>query len=165
MATVVRRCISTCFLSPSPHLSIMIIIEVDCFRPLEAGIALPDDDLIAMGMTPAQIHALRMAQVAENRSASGFATYFPNDHPLSIQPQDYNSFSDDDVYVRRLSTITERTEKSEYTEVRARSSPSVAFSSRRSTRPRSSATESSYGDIISEPYLNVLACSVYSCPI
>ncbi|KAH9963258.1 hypothetical protein BC827DRAFT_156110 [Russula dissimulans] len=124
--------------------------KIEARERKDAGIALPDDDLIAAGMTPAQIHALRMAQLAENRSASGFATYFPNDHPLSIQPEDCNSFSDDDVYVRRLSTITEHTEKTEteYIQVRAPSSPSIAFSSRGSTRPRSSATESSYGEVI-----------------
>ncbi|KAI0002919.1 hypothetical protein BJV74DRAFT_558344 [Russula compacta] len=127
----------------------MVIIEVDCFRRLEAGNPLPDDELVAKGLNAAQIHAARMAQLAEDRSASGFGTCFPNDHLASIQPhEDYNSVSDSDLYVRRLSTITERTEKTEFTEVPARSSASVAFSNCRSARAPSSATESSYGELI-----------------
>ena len=130
----------------------MFIVEVDCFRRLEAGVILPDDELLAQGMTPAQIHAARMAQLAEARSASGFGTAFPNDHLQSIQPFEEEEYceSDPDVYVRRLSTITERTEKTEYTELPARSarSPSVAFSNRRSTRAPSSVTDSSYGEVI-----------------
>ncbi|KAI9512734.1 hypothetical protein F5148DRAFT_731926 [Russula earlei] len=114
----------------------------------DAGIALPDDDLVAKGMTIAQIHAARMAQLAETRTASAFGTSFPNNQLQSIHPEDCYSFSDDDIYVRRLSTITERTERTEVTEVPARSSPSVAFSSRRSTRPQSSVTDSSYGEVI-----------------
>ena len=131
----------------------MFIVEVDCFRRLEAGVILPDDELLAQGMTPAQIHAARMAQLAEARSATGFGTAFPNDHLQSIQPfEEEYCESDPDVYVRRLSTITERTEKTEYTELPARSarSPSVAFSNRRSTRAPSSVTDSSYGEVIGE---------------
>jgi hypothetical protein len=132
----------------------MIIIEVDCFRRLEAGIILPDDELIAQGMTPAQIHAARMAQLAEARSAPGFGTAFPNDNLQSIQPfeEDYCD-SEVDIYVHRLSTITEKTEKTEYTELPARSarsaqSPSLAFSNRPSGRALSSVTDSSYGEVI-----------------
>jgi hypothetical protein len=141
----------------------MIIVEVDCFRRLEAGIVLPDDDLVAKGMTDAQIHAARMAQLAEARSTSGFGTAFPNDPLQSIQPYEDDYYdSEADMYVRRLSTITERTEKTEYTEVPARSSASVAFSNRRNTRPLSSATDSSYGEVIGKLHLNASACSVGS---
>jgi hypothetical protein len=128
----------------------VIIVEVDCFRRLDAGMALPDDDLIAEGILPAQIHALRMAQLAEARSASGFATSFPNNHLPSIQPfEEYACDSEADMYVRRLSTITERTEKTEYTEIPVRSSPSVvAYSDHRNTRAPSSASDSSYGQVI-----------------
>jgi hypothetical protein len=143
----------------------MVIIEVDCFRRLEAGIVLPDDDLVAQGMTAAQIHAARMAQLAESRSASGFATAFPNDPLQSIQPYEDDDYdSEADMYVRRLSTITERTEKTEYTELPARSlaSASVAFSHRRNTRALSSVTDSSYGELIGKPHLHALVCSVGS---
>lgn len=128
----------------------MIIIEVDCFHRLEAGVILPDDELVAQGMTAAQIHAARMAQLAEARNAPGFGTSFPNDPLQSIQPFEEEYCESEDVYVRRLSTITERTEKTEYTELPARSarSASVAFSNRRSTRALSSATDSSYGEVI-----------------
>ena len=129
----------------------MIVIEVDCFRRLEAGVILPDDELIAQGMTPGQIHAARMAQLAEARSAPGFGTSFPNEHLQSIQPfEEEYCDSEGDIYVHRLSTITERTEKTEYTELPARSarSASLAFSNRRSARALSSATESSYGEVI-----------------
>ncbi len=142
----------------------VIIIEVDCFRRLDAGISLPDDDIIAKGMIPAQIHASRMAQLAEARSASGFTTSFPNDHLPSIQPfEDYECDSEADMYVRRLSTITERTEKTEYTEIPARSSRSVSYSERRNTRAPSSVSDSSYGDVIGEPHLNASFCSLYLC--
>ena len=142
----------------------MVIIEVDCFRRLEAGNPLPDDELVARGLNAAQIHAARMAQLAEDRSASGFGTSFPNDPFQSIQPhEDYNSVSEADLYVRRLSTITEHTEKSEFTEVPARSSASVAFSNRRSARAPSSATESSYGELIGKLHLNAPVCSVCLC--
>ena len=135
----------------------MLIIEVDCFRRIEAGMALPNDDLVAKGMNAAQIHAERMVQLAEARSAPGF-TSFPNNHLPSIQPmEDYNSVSDVDMYVRRLSTITERTEKSELTAVPTRSSRSVAFTNRRSLRaPSASQTESSYGEVIGMLHLNGL---------
>lgn len=140
----------------------VIIVEVDCFRRLDAGISLPDDDLIAKGMFPAQIHASRMAHLAEARSASGFTTSFPNDHLASIQPfEDYDSEAD--MFVRRLSTITERTEKTEYTEVPARSSRSVSYSGRRNTRAPSSTSDSSYGQVIGKPYLNASFCSSCSC--
>ncbi|KAI9466681.1 hypothetical protein BJY52DRAFT_1110364 [Lactarius psammicola] len=111
----------------------------------EAGVALPDDDLVAGG----QIHAARMAQLAEARSASGF-TPFPHDQLPSIQPfEDYNSASDGDVYVRRLSTITERTEKTELTAAPTRrSSRSRTVVSHHNPRALSSATESSYGEVI-----------------
>ena len=141
----------------------VIIVEVDCFRRLDAGIALPDDDLFALGMIPAQIHASRMAQLAEARSASGFNTSFPNNHLPSIQPfEDYGCDSEADMYVRRLSTITERTEKTEYTEIPARSSPSVVYSERRSrnTRAPSSASDSSYGQVIGKLHLNTSIGSV-----
>ncbi|KAH9045752.1 hypothetical protein EDB85DRAFT_56993 [Lactarius pseudohatsudake] len=116
-------------------------------RERKAGVPFPDDDLVAEGMTAGQIHAARMAQLAESRSASGF-TAFPNDHLPSIQPfEDYNSTSD--VYVRRLSTITERTEKTELTAAPTRrSSRSRTVVSHRSPRVLSSATESSYGEVI-----------------
>jgi hypothetical protein len=143
----------------------MVIIEVDCFRRLEAGIVLPDDDLVAQGMTAAQIHAARMAQLAEARSASGFATAFPNDPLQSIQPYDDDDYdSEADMYVRRLSTITERTEKTEYTEVPARSlaSASVAFSNRRNTRALSSVTDSSYGELIGKSRPHAMAYSAGS---
>ncbi|KAF8271708.1 hypothetical protein EI94DRAFT_1678947, partial [Lactarius quietus] len=115
----------------------------------EAGVALPDDDLVAKGMTAAQVHAARMAQLAEARSASGF-TGFANDQLPSIQPfEDYNSVSDGDVYVRRLSTITERTEKTELTAAPTRrSSRSKTVVTHHSPRALSSATESSYGELI-----------------
>lgn len=134
----------------------MNIIEVDCFRRSEAGVALPDDDLVAKGMTAAQVHAARMAQLAEARSASGF-TAFPNEHLQSIQPlEDYNSVSDGDVYVRRLSTITERTEKTELTAAPTRrSSRSRTVASHRSPRALSSATESSYGELIGKLCVNL----------
>jgi hypothetical protein len=127
----------------------MVIIEVDCFRRIEAGMSLPDDDLVAKGMTPAQIHAERLARVAEARSGPGF-TSFPNDHLQSIQPmEDFNSVSDADMYVRRLSTITERTEKSAITEAPTHTSRSLAFTSRRSLHALSaSPSDSSYGDVI-----------------
>ena len=150
-------------LQSPPLISIMNIIEVDCFRPSEAGVAFPDDDLVAKGMTAAQVHAARMAQLAEARSASGFT--FPNDQLPSIQPyEDYNSVSDGDVYVRRLSTITERTEKTELTAAPTRrSSRSKSFAaSHRSPRAPSSATESSYGEVIGKPCVNVLVLSVCS---
>jgi hypothetical protein len=103
-----------------------------------------------------------MAQLAEARTASGFGTSFPNDHLPSIQPfEDDNCYSETDIYVRRLSTITERTEKTEYTEV-PRSSASVAFSNRRSTRALSSATDSSYGVVVGELHQNALAWSAGS---
>ncbi|KAH8999450.1 hypothetical protein EDB92DRAFT_2111445 [Lactarius akahatsu] len=150
-----RQCDDGCkkvhlYLLQSPSLiGIMIIVEVDCFRCSEAGVPFPDDDLVAEGMTAGQIHAARMAQLAEARSASGF-TAFPNDHLPSIQPfEDYNSTSDADVYVRRLSTITERTEKTELTAAPTRrSSRSRTVVSHRSPRVLSSATESSYGEVI-----------------
>ncbi|KAI0301877.1 hypothetical protein B0F90DRAFT_1667716 [Multifurca ochricompacta] len=114
----------------------------------ETGAAFSDEDVVVKGMNAAQIHAARMAQLAEGRSAPGF-TSFPNDHLPSIQPlEDYNSVSEADMYVRRLSTITERTEKTELTEAPPRSSQSIAFSSRRSPRALSSVTESSYGEVI-----------------
>ncbi|KAH9007162.1 hypothetical protein EDB86DRAFT_2793748 [Lactarius hatsudake] len=118
-------------------------------RERKAGVPFPDDDLVAEGMTAGQIHAARMAQLAEARSASGF-TAFPNDQLPSIQPfEDYNSTSDADVYVRRLSTITERTEKTELTAAPTRrSSRSRTVVSHRSPRVLSSATESSYGEVI-----------------
>jgi hypothetical protein len=98
-------------------------------------------------MTAAQVHAARMAQLAEARSASGF-TAFPNDQLQSIQPyEDYNSVSDGDVYVRRLSTITEHTEKTE-TAAPTRRSSHRTVTSHRSPRAPSSATESSYGELI-----------------
>jgi len=142
----------------------VVIVEVDCFRRLDAGFSLPDDDLIAMGMIPAQIHASRMAQLAEARSASGFTTSFPNNHLPSIQPfEDYGCDSED-MYVRRLSTITERTEKTDYTEVYtevpARSSRSVSFSGRRNTRAPSSTSDSSYGQVIGKSHLNASFCSL-----
>ena len=138
----------------------VVIVEVDCFRRLDAGFSLPDDDLIAKGMIPAQIHASRMAQLAEARSASGFTTSFSNDHLPSIQPfEDYDCDSDADMYVRRLSTITERTEKTDYTEVPARSSRSVSYSGRRNTRAPSSTSDSSYGQVIGKPYMNAPFCS------
>jgi hypothetical protein len=131
----------------------VIIVEVDCFRRLDAGIALPDDDLIAEGMIPAQIHASRMAQLAEARSASGFTTSFPNSQLQSIQPfEDYGCDSEADMYVRRLSTITEHTERTEYTAVSVRppSTPSsvAAYSDHRNTRAPSSTSDSSYGQVI-----------------
>jgi hypothetical protein len=134
----------------------VIIVEVDCFRRLDAGMALPDDDLIAEGMIPAQIHASRMVQLAEARSASGFGTSFPNNHLPSIQPfEEYACDSEADMYVRRLSTITERTEKTEYTEIPARSSSSVvAYSNHRNTRAPSSTSDSSYGQVIGKLHLN-----------
>jgi hypothetical protein len=142
----------------------LVMVEVDCFHRLDAGISLPDDDLIAKGMIPAQIHASRMAQLAEARSASGFTTSFPNNHLPSIQPfEDYGCDSEADMYVRRLSTITERTEKTEYTEVPARSSLSVSFSGRRNTRAPSSTSNSSYGQVIGKPHLNASFCSLCLC--
>ena len=142
----------------------VVIVEVDCFGRLDAGISLPDDDLIVMGMIPAQIHASRMAQLAEARSGPGLTTSFPNDHLPSIQPfEDYDCDSDADMYVRRLSTITERTEKTEYTEIPARSSRSASlFSGRRNTRAPSSTSDSSYGQVIGEPHLNASFCSLLS---
>jgi hypothetical protein len=142
----------------------MVITEVDCFRRLEAGIVLPDDELVAKGMNDAQIHAARMAQIAEGRSGSGF-TSFPNDHLPNDQPCEYYySESDDIMSVRRLSTITERTEKSEFTELPPpRSSASVAFSNRRSARAQSSVSDSSYGEVIGELYLNSSVCPVCLC--
>jgi hypothetical protein len=146
---------------PFPFNIMVVIVEVDCFRRLDAGISLPDDDLIAKGMIPAQIHASRMAHLAEARSASGFTTSFPNDHLASIQPfEDYGCDSEADMYVRRLSTITERTEKTEYTELPARSSQSVSFTGRRNTRAPSSTSNSSYGQVIGEPHLNASFCSL-----
>lgn len=140
------------------------IVEVDRFRRLDAGISLPDDELIAKGMIPAQIHASRMAQLAEARSASGFTTSFPNDHLLSVQPcEDYGCDSEADMYVRRLSTITERTEKTEYTEIPAPSSRSVSYGNRRNTRAPSTTSDSSYGQVIGMPYLNASFCSWCSC--
>ncbi|KAI0269327.1 hypothetical protein BC834DRAFT_967953 [Gloeopeniophorella convolvens] len=109
----------------------------------EAGVALPDDDLVAKGMTTAQVHAARMAQIAEARNAAA------RDELIlpSIQPmEDYNSTSDMDAYVPRLSTITERTERTEATDVPTRSSRSVA--TRRSAHAPSSVTDSSYGEVI-----------------
>jgi hypothetical protein len=142
----------------------VVMVEVDCFRRLDAGISLPDDDLIAKGMIPAQIHASRMAHLAEARSASGLTTSFPNDHLASIQPfEDYGCDSEADMYVRRLSTITERTEKTEYTEVPARSSRSVSYSGRRNTRAPSSTSDSSYGQVIGKPHLNASFCSLCLC--
>jgi hypothetical protein len=133
----------------------MIIVEVDCFRRSEAGVALPDDDLVAKGMTAAQVHAARMAQLAEARSASGF-TAFPNDHLPSIQPyEDYNSVSDGDHYVRRLSTITERSEKTELTAAPTRRSSRRTVTSHRSPRAPSSATDSSYGELIGKLCVNL----------
>jgi hypothetical protein len=108
-------------------------------------------------MTAAQIHAARMAQLAEARSTPGFGTAFPNDPLQSIQPYEDELYdSDPDVYVRRLSTITERTEKTEYTQAPAQSSASVSFSHRRSrnTRPPSSVTDSSYGEVIRKLHVN-----------
>ena len=142
----------------------MNIVEVDCFRRSEAGVALPDDDLVAKGMTAAQVHAARMAQLAEARSASGF-TAFPNDQLPSIQPyEDYNSVSDGDVYVRRLSTITERTEKTELTAAPTRrSSRSRTAASHRTPRALSSATESSYGELIGKLHANVSILFVFLC--
>jgi hypothetical protein len=132
----------------------MVIIEVDCFRRIEAGVSLPDDDLVAKGMTPAQIHAERLARLAEARSGPGF-TSFPNDQLPSIQVEDFNSVSDAEVYVRRLSTITERTEKTELTEAPTRTSRSLAFTHRRSLRaPSASHTDSSYGEVIGMSHLN-----------
>jgi hypothetical protein len=140
------------------------IVEVDCFHRLDAGISLPDDDLIARGMIPAQIHASRMVQLAEARSASGFTTSFPNDHLASIQPfEDYGCDSEADMYVRRLSTITERTEKTEYTEVPIRSSRSISYGDRRNTRAPSSTSDSSYGQVIGKPHPNVSFCSLCLC--
>ena len=164
MATVARRCISTCLIPPhSPFNVMVIIVEVDCFRRLDAGIALPDDDLLAQGLIPAQIHASRMAHLAEARSASGFTTSFPNNNLQSIQPfEDYGCDSEADMYVRRLSTITERTEKTEYTEIPARSSPSVIYSERRNTRAPSSASDSSYGQVIGKLHPNTSICSLCS---
>jgi hypothetical protein len=107
--------------SQLPPVNDMVIIEVDCFRRIEAGVSLPDDDLVAKGMTPGQIHAEFLARLAEGRSGPGF-TPFPNDQLPSIQVEDFNSVSDAEVYVRRLSTITERTERTELTEA----SPTVA---------------------------------------
>jgi hypothetical protein len=165
MATVARRCISTCLIPPhSPFDIMVIIVEVDCFRRLDAGIVLPDDDLVAQGMIPAQIHASRMAQLAEARSASGFTTSFPNSHLQSIQPfEDYACDSEADMYVRRLSTITERTEKTDFTEIPARSSPSVAYTDHRNTRAPSSASDSSYGQVIGTLHLNSSVCSLCLC--
>lgn len=156
-------------LQSPPLIDIMNIIEVDCFRRSEAGVALPDDDLVAKGMTAAQVHAARMAQLAEARSASGF-TAFPNDHLPSIQPyEDYNSVSDGDVYVRRLSTITERTEKTELTAAPTRrSSRTRTVASHRSPRALSSATDSSYGELIGKLCVNlpfVSACLCVACRI
>jgi hypothetical protein len=140
----------------------MIIVEVDCFRLSEAGVALPDDDLVAKGMTAAQVHAARMAQLAEARSASGF-TAFPNDQLQSIQPyEDYNSVSDGDVYVRRLSTITEHTEKTE-TAAPTRRSSHRTVTSHRSPRAPSSATESSYGELIGKLCVNLPFISACLC--
>jgi hypothetical protein len=151
------------FVLPPFPLNFMIIIEVDCFRRLEAGIVLPDDDLIAEGFTPAQIHAARLAQIAEARSAPVLVTSLPNEHLQSITPlEDDFCESDPDVFVRRLSTITERTEKTDFTEIPARTSPSVAFSSRRSIHALSSTTDSSYGEVVGKLYLNASACSVDS---
>jgi hypothetical protein len=139
-------------------------VEVNCFRPLDAGISLPDDDLIAKGMIPAQIHASRMAHLAEARGASGFTTSFPNDHLASIQPfEDYGCNSEVDMYVRRLSTITDRTEKTEYTEISAQSSRSFSFSAHRNTRAPSTTSDSSYGQVIGEPHLNASFCSLCLC--
>jgi len=119
----------------------------------EAGIVLPDDDLIAEGFTPAQIHAARLAQIAEARSAPVLVTSLPNEHLQSITPlEDDYCESDPDVFVRRLSTITERTEKTDFTEIPARTSPSVAFSSRRSIHALSSTTDSSYGEVVEPRY-------------
>jgi len=151
--------------SPSP-IVIMVIVEVDCFRCSEAGLAFPDDDLVAEGMTASQIHAARMAQLAEARSASGF-TAFPNDQLPSIQPfEDYNSASDADVYVRRLSTITERTENTELTATPTRrSSRSRTVVSHHSPRALSSATESSYGEVIGKLCESVgSVCTLMSSP-
>ena len=144
----------------------MNIVEVDCFRRSEAGVALPDDDLVAQGMTAAQIHAARMAQLAEARSTSDF-TSFPNDHLPSIQPyEDYNSVSDGDVYVRRLSTITERTEKTELTAAPTRrSSRSRTVASHSSPRALSTETESSYGELIGKLCANLSVLSVRLCVI
>jgi len=133
----------------------MNIVEVDCFRRSEAGVAFPDDDLVAKGMTAAQIHAARMAQLAESRVAPSF-TPFPNDQLPSIHPlEDYNSASDPDVYVRRLSTITERTEQTELpVSPTRRSSQTRTHASHRSPRALSSATESSYGEVIGKLCVN-----------
>jgi hypothetical protein len=148
----------------SPFKIIIIIVEVDCFRRLDAGMSLPDDDLIAKGVIPAQIHASRMAQIAEARTASGFTTSFPNNHLPSIQPfEDYDCDSEADIYVRRLSTITERTEKTEYTEIPARSLRNVSLSGRRNTRAPSSTSDSSYGQVIGKPHLNASFCSSCLC--
>ena len=151
-------------LQPPSFIGFMNIVEVDCFRRSEAGVALPDDDAVAQGMTAAQIHAAMMVQLAEGRSASGF-TAFPNDHLPSIQPfEDYNSASDGDVYVRRLSTITERTEKTELTAAPTRqSSRSRTYTSHRSPRAMSSETESSYGEVIGMLCLNVSILSARLC--
>jgi hypothetical protein len=131
----------------------MVVIEVDCFRRIEAGIPLPDDDLVAKGMTPAQIHAERLARVAEARSGPGF-TSFLNEHLPSIQPEDFYSISDD-VFVRRLSTITERTEKTELTEAPTRTSRSLAYINRHSLHaPSATPTDSSYGEVIGKLHLN-----------
>lgn len=67
------------------------------------------------------------------------------------------------MYVRRLSTITERTEKTEYTEVPARSSRSVSYSGHRNTRAPSSTSDSSYGEVIGKPHLNASVCSFCLC--
>lgn len=144
----------------------IFIVEVDCSHRLDAGISLPDDDLIFQGMNPAQIHASRMVQLAEARSASGLTTSFPNDHLASIQPfEDYGCDSEGDIYVRRLSTITERTEKTEYTEVPipTRSSRSISYGDRRNTRAPSSTSDSSYGQVIGKPYLDAFFCSLCLC--
>src|SRR5258708_6441349 len=166
LATFLRRygdgCMKVHLYSPhSPFNIMVIIVEVDCFRRLDAGMSLPDDDLIAEGMIPAQIHASRMAQIAEARTASGFTTSFPNNH-MSIQPEDCSD-SEADMYVRRLSTITERTEKTEYTEIPARSLRSVSYSGRRNTRAPSSTSDSSYGQVIGKPHLNASFCSSCLC--
>jgi hypothetical protein len=140
------------------------IVEVDCFRRLGAGTSLPDDDLIAKGMIPAQIHASRMVQLAEARSASGFTTSFPNNHLPSIEPfEDYGCDSEVDMYVRRLSTITEHTEKTEYTEIPLQSSQSISLTGRRNTRAPSSTSDSSYGQVIGKSHLKVSFCSSCSC--
>ena len=148
----------------SPFNVMVIIVEVDCFRHSDAGISLPDDDLIAKGMIPAQIHASRMVQLAEARSASGFTTSFPNDHLPSIQPfEDYGCDSEADIYVRRLSTITERTEKTDFTELPARSSRSASYSGLLNIRAPSSTSDSSYGQVIGKPRLNAFQSSLCLC--